>query len=111
MIDLEQARKLGEAATSVSWEATHDIHQRGEQGHGVWSNRQGRYIVGDTHMMAQPEFVYEQERADCDFIAYARNHWTELLDELETLRKVARRSPISPLAHVDLVISQLRDGL
>lgn len=79
MIDLEQARKLGEAATSASWEATHDTH--------------------------------EQERADCDFIAYARNHWTELLDELETLRKVARRSPISPLAHVDLVISQLRDGL
>lgn len=82
-VDLVQVRKLADAATPGPWEATHDLHQRGEQDHGVWADSTHQYIgVGDIHLAVQPAEVYAQEAADVEFIAAARTVVPALLDEI-----------------------------
>jgi hypothetical protein len=69
-------RAAGDAATPGAWS---DVQRSADGGHQVDSCVTGDCIV-DT--------VFGSDE-DAAFIVLARNHWGELLDEIERLRKVA----------------------
>lgn len=71
-IDLTEVRRMAEGVTPAPWQ------------HGTISPR-GHYVDHDNNQVADVP-----DGADAAFIAYARNHWSAVLDELEELRAFAR---------------------